>query len=84
MTIEEFCREYGGDKVLRYRQATMDLMDEIERTLKGGTLPLSNRVLTCRYILGIFTEVYDRSLPDYAYLLEALHAIPQIREEGKQ
>ena len=69
MSIKEFCKTYCGNNVLKYKQATIDIMEHIEETLDNGELrSFPTRVGACHYTVSCALEVYDKELPDYAFL----------------
>ncbi len=69
MSIREFCKTYCGNNVLKYKQATIDIMEHIEETLNNDELGyFSTRVGACHYTVSCALEVYNKELPDYDFL----------------
>ena len=69
MRIREFCKTYCGNNVLKYKQATIDLMEKIEERLENGGLgDFPTRVGACHYDVSCALEVYNKELPDYDFL----------------
>ena len=79
MTIREFSKEYCGNNLLDYKQHTIDLMEEVEEHLDREGVPFPTRVGAAHYTVSCALEVYDKELPDYAFLQKAEKEIKNLK-----
>jgi len=79
MSIREFIHTYCGVCVTSYKQHTIDLMEEIEEHLERQGVAFPTRVGAAHYTVSCALEVYDKELPDYAFLQKVEKAIKSLQ-----
>lgn len=81
MDVREFCKKFCGNCVLKYKQATIDCMEEVEETLDNEDFNLKTKVGAARYSVETLMEICDPALPDKEFLSRVLEALNLITEE---
>lgn len=68
MSIKEFLSTYCNSDLLKYKAYTIDLMEKVEKHLTMQCVAFPTRVGAAHRIISAALEIYDKSLPDYAFL----------------
>lgn len=79
MSIKEFIHTYCGVGVTTYKQHTIDLMEKVEEHLDCEGVPFPTRVGAAHYTVSCALEVYDKELPDYAFLQKVEKAVKSLQ-----
>ena len=79
MSIREFVHTYCGVGVTTYKQHTIDIMETIEEHLERQGVAFPTRVGAAHYTVSCALEVYDKELPDYAFLQKVEKAIKSLQ-----
>jgi len=79
MSIREFVSTYCGVGVTTYKQHTIDLMENVEEHLDREGVPFPTRVGAAHYTVSCALEVYDKELPDYAFLQKVEKEIKNLK-----
>lgn len=69
MTIQEFTQSYCAPQNAEHKPRTIDLQNQVADMLNSTiVLDRRGRIEACKRIVSAELEVYDKSLPDYAFI----------------